>query len=166
MYLRRVWQRPYLDLGPPGNTPSMQAVSSVWNDLPHWAEVRFQPVTLQTHRVRKMCEQRTGRCGERDYSKSFMVHGEDNHRVMVALNSISSRNCPDAVKVLWMQDQVCVVAAAHLRSSSLQCSSPGLLSGIQSILFRRETPLYVNPKTHVLTQTIAYFDECRVSNVI
>lgn len=118
-----------------------------------------------------MCKQvskkkRMSKYGERDYSKSFLVHGEDNHRVTVAPDSTNGQKCPDAVKVLRTQDRVRVMAAAHPRSSSLQCSSHRLLSGIQSILFRREAPLYVNPKTYVLTQTIAYFDECRVGNVI
>lgn len=102
----------------------------------------------------------------RDYSKLFSVHTEGNYRVMAASNTVNSRNTPDAVKVLRTQDQVCTVAAAHPRSSSLWCYSPGLSSGIHSILFKREAPLYVNPKTYVLTQTIAYFGECRVSNVI
>lgn len=90
----------------------------------------------------------------------------DNHRIMVAPSPASSQKSPDAVKALWAQDQVCAAAAALLKSSSLQCSSPGLSSGIQSLLFRREAPLYVNPKTYVQTQTAAYFNECRVSNVI
>lgn len=90
----------------------------------------------------------------------------DNQAIMIAPNPANSQKSPDAVKVLWTQDQVCAVAAAHLRSSSLQCSSPGLSSGIQSLLFRKEAPLYVNPKTYVLTQTSAYFSDCRVSNVI
>lgn len=41
-----------------------------------------------------------GRCGGRDYSKSFAVHGDDNQRVMVAPNSVNSQKTPDAVKVL------------------------------------------------------------------
>lgn len=90
----------------------------------------------------------------------------DKHRIMVAPNPADSQKSPDAVKALWTQDQVCAPAAAHLRSSSLQCSSPELSSGFQPLLFRREAPLYVNPKTYVLTQTVAYFNECRVSNVI
>lgn len=174
MHLHSVWQRPYSDLGPQV-TPWVCKLyhQSIWNETPHWVEVRSQPVAWQAHGVRKRWKQRTGKCkqrmgryGGRDYSKSFAVHDDDNQRVMVAPNSVNSQKTPDAVKVLWTQDQVCTVAAAQLRSSAPRCSSPGLSSGIQSILFRREASLYVNPKTYVLTQTFAYFDECRVSNVI
>lgn len=68
--------------------------------------------------------------------------------------------------ILWeCYEYTIKFAAAHLRPS-LHGSSPGLSSWIQSVLFRKEAALYVNTKTYVLTQTLAYFDECRVGNVI
>lgn len=65
-----------------------------------------------------------GRCGGKDYSQSFLLHGVDKHRVMVAPNSVNSQTTPEDVKFLSTQDQVCTVAAAHLRSSSMGAPYP------------------------------------------